>query len=119
MPEFTINPGALRNQVQIQQQTSTPDSVGQPQATWTTILTAMAAIEATAAREAYQTGQFVADVTHRISIRWPGDGVVLHGGQRVAYGTRIFQVQAVENVRERNSLVHLLCLEIDGTVAAP
>jgi hypothetical protein len=26
----------------------------------------------------------------------------------------VFQVEAVENVRERNTLVHLLCLEING-----
>ena len=114
MPEFTMDPGQMRRQVQIQQQSATPDSVGQPQLIWTTILTVMAAITATGAKESFATGQFSSQVTHRISIRWPGESVTLLGGQRVLYGARIFLVQAVENVRERNTLVHLMCLEING-----
>lgn len=115
MPEWTMDPGMLRRQVQLQSQSATPDAVGQPQQVWTTFLTAMAAIQSTAARESFQTGQFVAEVTHRITLRWPGETVTLQGGQRVLYGARIFLVQTVENVRERDSLVHLMCLEINGT----
>jgi len=117
MPEYTIDPGEMRRQVQLQQQSTAPDSVGQPQSIWTTFLTAMAAIQATGAKEAFLTGQFSSQVTHRITLRWPGDAVTLQGGQRVLYGARVFLVQAVENVRERNSIVHLLCLEINGTAA--
>ncbi len=109
MPEFTMDPGQFRRQVQIQQAATALGTL-----TWTTILTVMAAITATGAKEAFATGQFSSQVTHRISIRWPGESVTLQGGQRVLYGTRVFQVEAVENVRERNTLVHLLCLEING-----
>lgn len=114
MPEYTINPGELRRQVTIQAPTTATDAAGQPTTAWTTMLTTMAAIRATAAKEAFQTGQFISQVTHRISIRWPGDAITLRGGQRVLYGSRTFLVQAVENVRERNALIHLMCLEIDG-----
>lgn len=111
---LAIPSGAMRSQVEIQQQAPTPDSAGQPQAAWTTMWTTPAAISTLSMREVYQTAQFAAQVTHRITVRWPGNSIAIVGGQRVAFGSRIFQVQTVENVQERNRVLHLLCLEING-----
>ncbi len=35
-------------------------------------------------------------------------------GMQVAFGVRKFTVQTVENVQERNRVVHLMCLEVNG-----
>jgi SPP1 family predicted phage head-tail adaptor len=111
---YLIDPGELRQQIQIQQQSTANDSVGQPQATWTTVLTTMAKIASISVVERWQSAQFVGQVSHRITMRWPGAGVTIAGGMRVLFGSRIFVLQGVDNVEERNIVLHLLCLEING-----
>jgi SPP1 family predicted phage head-tail adaptor len=109
---LAIPSGAMRHEIQIQQQTTTPDSFGQPQPTWTTVLTAMAAFATLSEREVYQL-QFTAQVTHRITVRWPGTSIGIAGGMRVLFGTRVFLIQTPDNVQERNRVLHLMCLEIN------
>jgi SPP1 family predicted phage head-tail adaptor len=115
---YLVDPGELRDQIQIQQQTTAQDDFGQPQSTWTTVLTAMSKIASITMAERFQTAQFVAQISHRITLRWPGAGVTIQGGMRVMFGTRIFQLQEVDNVEERNVTLHLLCLEINGAGSA-
>jgi SPP1 family predicted phage head-tail adaptor len=111
---LAIPPGALRYQISLQKQASAQDSFGGESTSWTTVLTVMAAMMDINAREGYQPGQFVAEVTHRISIHWPGPDIAVAGGMRVLFGSRVFQIQAVENVQERNRVLHLKCLELNG-----
>jgi SPP1 family predicted phage head-tail adaptor len=111
---FAIPPGSLRNQIAVQQKSNTVTGTGSPLASWTTILTCMAAINTTAEREVYQTGQFSGQVTHRVSIYWPGVSIPITAGMQVLFGTRVFTIQAVDNVQERNRVLHLMCLEING-----
>ena len=115
---YIIDPRELRHQIQIQQQTSTQDSFGQPQATWSTVLTTMAKIASVALNERFQNEQFVAQISHRIIIRWPGTGIAIVGGMRILFGTRVFLIQVPDNVEERNSAMHLLCLEINPAASA-
>ena len=110
-----IDPGEMVHRVAIQAQTQAQDALGGQTETWNTVLTIMAALATTASKELYQTGQFTGQVTHRVSIYWPGAGIAILGGMRVVYGSRIFIVQTVENVQERNCILLLHCLEIDGT----
>jgi SPP1 family predicted phage head-tail adaptor len=112
---LAIPAGALRSAIQIQSQSATQDAYGQPVATWTTFLSVFAAIATVSSREVYQASQFVSQVTHRVTIRWPGTSVVIEEGQRVVYGTHTYLIQAVENVQERNRVLNLMCLEIDGS----
>jgi SPP1 family predicted phage head-tail adaptor len=114
---LALDAGALRYQVSIQVQSSTQDEMGGPVAAWTPVLKTWAAIATSSQREVYQSGagaQFVAQVTHRVQIRWPGAVLGIAGGMRVAFGDRLFQIQTVENVQERNRVLNLLCLEING-----
>lgn len=113
---FTLDPGQLRRQVQILAPAAVQDAFGQPTATWTVLLIAMAKIEALKGAERYQTGEFVAQVSHGVTIRFPGAAVAIAGGMRVAYGARTFQVQWVENLQERDALLRLMCLEINGSL---
>lgn len=117
---LAIPAGALRMPIAIQTQSTAPSPSGQPVATWATFLTTMAAISTTSSREVYQAQQFTSQVTHRVTIRWPGSTVVIQEGQRVVYQpfasvTHTYLIQAVENVQERNRVMNLMCLEIDGS----
>jgi SPP1 family predicted phage head-tail adaptor len=108
-----FNPSQLRHQVTIQQKSTTPTPTGSPQAAWSTVLTCWAGIMTLASKEAFQTGGFSGQMTHRISIRWPGPDVAITAGMQVLFGSRAFTIQAPpENVQERNVVLHLLCLEL-------
>jgi SPP1 family predicted phage head-tail adaptor len=115
---LAIDAGTLRHKVQIQAQSMVGDAdTGEPSATWSDVLAAFARIDAVSSRQIFQSGQglqFVSQVTHLVTIRWPGFSVGISGGMRVLFGIRIFQVQIVENVQERNRILKLLCLEING-----
>jgi SPP1 family predicted phage head-tail adaptor len=112
---FSIPGGAKRHFVTVQTLSTTTDATGgQVPSDPTPVLSCMAAINTLSEREAYQTGQFSSQVTHRVSIDWPGPTPVLYAGMQVVFGMRLFQVQAIDNVQERNRTLHLMCLEIDG-----
>ena len=111
---LTLNPGELRHTVQVQQQGTEQTATGAPVDAWSTVLTAVAAIATLSSREVYQASQFTAEVSHVITIRWPGSSVTIQGGQRVVFGSRFFKLQTVENVLERNRVLRLHCLEING-----
>lgn len=111
---LAIDSGELRHPIQIQQQSASQTGTGAPVAAWTTILATQAKISTASSREAYQAMQFTALVSHVIKIRWPGTSVVILGGQQVVFGSRVFKLQTVENVLERNRVLLLHCLEING-----
>jgi len=112
---FVIPAGSLRFQIAIQQKSSTSfTATGSPLATWSTVWLGMAAMNTLTQREVYQTGQFSGQVTHRVSIYWPGASIAIVSGMQVLFGTRTFTIQAVDNVQERNRVLHLMCLEING-----
>ena len=112
---LVINSGEQRHTIQIQVQSNAPDAVtGAPGTSWATVLTTQAAIRTASSREAYQAMQFTAQVSHVIKIRWPGTGFNIAGGQQVLFGSRQFKLQTVENVQERNRVLLLHCLEING-----
>jgi SPP1 family predicted phage head-tail adaptor len=111
---LSLPAGLLRNPVLIQAQSMTQDAVGGPLTAWTTVLSCFAGISTMSSREVYQTAQFVSEVTHRVTIRWPGPSVSIQGGMQVVFGSRIFKIQNVENVQERNRVLYLMCVEING-----
>ena len=113
-----IPPGQLRNEITLQAQSQAPDAVtGAPSASWATVMTTMAGIASQGSREVFQAQQYASQVTHVLTVRWPGTGVAIAGGMRVSFGTRTFTVQSVENVMERNRVMKLMCVEVDGVQA--
>lgn len=111
---LAIPSGALRHWIEIQQQSGAQDAMGGPLDNWQTVYSTMSAIETLTMQEVYQTGQLVGRVSHRVTVRWPGSSIPLLQGMRVLFGGRVFMIQAPDNVQERNRVVHLLCLEING-----
>ena len=110
----SVNPAELRHSIQVQSQSSTPDSFGQPQQTWTTILTTWARIEALTERELDQADQLTSQVTHTITMRYPS-GVSITPGMRAVFGSHIYKIQTANNVDERNVVLKLMCLALNDS----
>lgn len=114
---LVIPPGYCRHQVTIQSKDTTQGGGGDPTETWTSVLTVLAGITTRTQREAYQTGavsQFVEQVIQIVTIRYPVPDVTIAGGMRVVFGSRLFIVQSADNVQERNRVLNLTCLEVNG-----
>jgi head-tail adaptor len=90
--------GKLRHLVQLQANTPTQNTLGEPSDSWATIANIYAAIRPMA-------GQ----ASHQITVRnYPG----LSAENRIKFGTRIFDINSVNNVDERNREMILLCSEL-------
>lgn len=117
MPSARISAGQLRHHIRISEPTNSEDANGYINAgAQSPIATVWGRIEALTGRELYAAQQKVAQVTHRITIRYmpgltsnmnvwfddPGTGLV-----------RQFQIEAIENPDEIPHALFLLCLERD------
>lgn len=108
--------GNLRRRIAFQARSSTVDTFGQQQTTWSDAsgLSAVPAeLEALAGRE-LQTAQAInAEVTHRITVRYHpllGNPVAV-AAMRINYTGRIFNILASMNVDERNREIEILASE--------
>lgn len=114
-----IDPGKKRHKISIFAQSSSQDSFGQESTTLGDVaLTCYAAIDTFTAREVYQEG-FVSQVVHKIYIDWPQAvtitvdmRVVVHG--RLGSNASLYDIQAIENVQERDLVMVLTCIEINN-----
>lgn len=102
-----VRAGQLDRYVDVQQRSTTPDAIGQPVNTWTTIKSVYAGIAALSAVKRGIAGLVVTDVTHQITVRY--DPIFadprIAATYRIVYAGRIFEVLGVENVDEKNSMV--------------
>lgn len=48
-------------------------------------------------------------------MRWPGASVTIAPGMQAVYGSKTYKIQAVNNVDERNLILKLMTLELNGT----
>jgi SPP1 family predicted phage head-tail adaptor len=99
-----MSAGQLRYRVSIQNPVATQDDAGQPSTGWTTSAMAWADIRYQTGLSAIKSGVDVS--VSRVSIR------LRHGpfnaGQRVVYGTKVFNVLAVQP-DSRQQYVDLIC----------
>jgi len=112
---LSLAAGSLRHSISIDQRTTTTDSFGQPVDNWASVLVTRASIEMASERELYSAGMFTSQVTHIITIRWPGILVQIKPGMRVRFGAHTYTIQAVDNVSERSRVLRLFVLEINGS----
>jgi len=109
-----IEPGELRHKIQIQQPIYASDARGMsvtPDA-YSTVRTTMAAIYTAGGKETSQASQIVSQVSHVVKVRWTGTPI--KANYQVLFGARFFTVQFTENVLERNRVLLLYCIEVDG-----
>jgi len=101
--------GWLRHRVTIQKKTTSQDSYGAEQETWTNVATVWAGIEPLRGREYIDAQNATAEVTHRVRIRYQS-GITPR--MRVSFGSRTFEIVSVINVLERNRELELMCREV-------
>ena len=89
------------------------DSFGQPLTTWTAYRTTRASIRLLSGQELYQGEEFTSAAQLRIRMRWTDNNT--KPGHRILFGGRTYVVQICDNVMQRNRVLQLTCLEIDGT----
>lgn len=104
-----MNAGSLRYSIKIQQKNVTRDSFGAETIAWTDVATVWAAIEPLQGREFFNAQQVNAEVTTRIRVRYRS-GVT--PAMRMLLGSRVFDIQSVINLDERNRELHLMCKEV-------
>ena len=106
-----IDPGSLNKRVDIQSPGQAQDAFGEAQASgWTTTYSVWASIKAVTGKDIYALGAgYTSQVTHKITIRYPG--VMLTNNQRVLYGTRVFIIQIVTDPDEGKAQLDMMCLE--------
>jgi SPP1 family predicted phage head-tail adaptor len=104
--------GALRKRITIQQQSATQNTRGEPIPSWTTFATCWASIEPKNGRELLAAQQVQSQVITEITIRYQSG---ITPDMRILYGTRYFDIQAIQNVEERNRMIVMQCIERVGT----
>jgi SPP1 family predicted phage head-tail adaptor len=104
-----IRSGELRHLVTIQSSTLTQDGYGEPTTgDFAPVCDVHAKIEPLRGREAFEARQVVADVTHKVTMRYfPG----LNSKMQLAHGDRTLRIQQIVNPEERNVVHELLCVE--------
>lgn len=101
--------GKLRHRVEIQADAgATQDSFGAETASWTTSETIWANVEPLSGQELERAQQVAAEVTHQVTCRYRS---TLTRKNRIKFGTRYFDINAVMNAGERNIEQRLLCKE--------
>jgi SPP1 family predicted phage head-tail adaptor len=104
--------GRLRQRVTVQEKSVTKNAYGEEIITWEDYHTAWAAVEPVRGQEFYEMEMAGADVSTRIVLRWPGDGLSITPAMRVSYDGRYYDIETVIHVDERHRELHLMCREI-------
>jgi len=100
--------GELRHYVTLERQTTTQNNIGEPIVTWIEFAPTYAKIEPLTGREYFSAKEKQNEVTTRITIRFV-DGVT--EDMRVNHNGRIYEIDAVLNVDERNERIQIMCHE--------
>ena len=101
--------GELRHKIEIQTATESIDAYNAPTQTWATTYTVWAAIYPLRGQERLIAAQQEASVDFRIRIRYRSD---ITPANRVKFGDRFFDIDAVINADERNIFLDLMSREI-------
>ena len=100
--------GQLRHSVTLQDLTTTTDAYGGRVKTWTDTATVKAKIQPLSGSELYAAMRLDSRITHKVVIRYvPGINPI----QRIKFGDRILNINAVINVEERNRWLEIMCTE--------
>lgn len=103
-----MNAGILRHKISFQSRTVSRDSFGAETVAWRTEKTVWASIEPISGREYFLAQQVQSEITHIIKIRYYSG---VRTDWRVIFGSRIFDIKSVINLKERNNQMALMCRE--------
>ena len=100
--------GKLRHKLELQRNSPSRNAVGEEVADWRTIEVFWGAIIPLSGRELLNAQQGAAEMSHRIERRYVSG---ITATDRVKFGSRTFDINAVINVDERDRELHLMCME--------
>ena len=100
--------GRMQKRVEVQTKQTVRDAAGGASDAWVTDVTRWAHIAPATGKELYAGEQVKAEVTHNVVIRYYS---AMSTSKRILFGSRIFDVNFVKNVDERNEHMELLCKE--------
>lgn len=103
--------GELKHLITIEQLTGAQSLSGEETRTWTTFIAALwAAVEPVSGREQYSQNaeQMLSELTHRVRIRYVA-GITPY--MRVVHRGRYLDILAVQNQKERDEEIYLMCKE--------
>jgi len=110
--------GALKHRVQIQENTQSVVG-GEPVDAWTTTDTVWASISQLSGRELAAAQQIQSEVTHRIQVRYGSEINTLTSDDRILFGSRVFDIEAVNNIEEQGFVFEVMCKENPAKLKAP
>lgn len=102
--------GAMRSTVEIQSRTRTGDGAGGVESQWTTVETRRAQIVSKRGQERLEGMQIEDQISHIFTFRYRADKTIT-AAQRLRYDNRIFNINAVINLDERNRYLMVYCKE--------
>jgi SPP1 family predicted phage head-tail adaptor len=101
--------GDLRNRVELQEKQVTKSARGAELVTWTTVAHLWAAIDPLSGRESLDGKQEQSEIIHRMRIRYRPETVAVN---RIKWGARLFDIQAVTHTQERRRETVLTLREV-------
>lgn len=101
--------GQLRHRVAVQKAVETQSSSGEITVEWQILNWTWAAIMPLEGREFDAANQVKSESSHEIRLRYDSS---LTSEHRILYGTRVFEINAVLNVDERDREMRLLAREV-------
>lgn len=99
MADLGFTPTELRHCLKVLSRTLTADAGGGQAEAWSAGSQFFGSIQPVSGRERFRTGSLDASVTHRITCRYRSD---LNPTKRIGFGTRVFRIESIQNVEERN-----------------
>jgi len=104
--------GHLRERVQLQSHLVSQNDAGDDVETWTTYATVRARMEPLTASAAERAARETVTRRWRLTIRYRGDVTAAH---RVAWGTRLFDIEGAVNPDERRRYTTLDLVEFNAS----
>ena len=108
---MSMRAGQLRHRIQLQSSTKTRNSQNERIETWETYDTVWGSVTPLRGEERLIADQIQSEVSHNIRIRFDTSTTVLPR-HRAIHDGRIFQINSVEDVSERNRQRLLRCKEL-------
>lgn len=101
--------GKRQKRVAVQSRQTVRTDMGSAIHSWVTDTTIWAHIAPASGKELYAGEQVNAEVTHKITIRFYA---ALTTKNRFLYGTRVFNINFIKNIDERDCYQECLCKEV-------
>lgn len=111
--------GQLRQVLTLQRRTTSIDGEGSPSEGWTTVGTVRAEVHPVGGRELDMAGQMELKLSHNVTVRYRPDLAATAStatastghDMRALWGSRVLDIQLVEDPEGRRRRLQLLCLE--------